>query len=248
MIVITGPGRSGTSFLAALYRELGFDLRGQWIAKSNAGLEAAPFIRANLQLADALGVVCLPKLGPRFLSRINSGVDRRLPSAVREPVLALLDSLRYRRTRLDLADSADVDAVVREFGGTLRSLAEGTEVVKDPRFCWTLAAWLASEASISAVVVALRPIDAMVESRVRAGMLRPKARRWAASNFTYGIGLVMAATTEYRVPTVVLRFPDFLDDPHGLHERLPLPEPRSWAQFEAAFTAVHDASLVHDHR
>ena len=138
--------------------------------------------------------------------------------------------------------------MVTEFGETLRMLAAETQVVKDPRFCWTLQTWLASGASIGAVVLALRPLDAMVESRVRAGMIPEQARTWAKSNFAYGIGLAMAAAVEYRVPIEILRFPDFLDQPRDLYERLPLPEERSWEEFHAAFVKVHDASLVHDRR
>jgi hypothetical protein len=248
VIVITGPGRSGTSFLAALYRELGFDPGGGWNPEAQAGLERGSFIRANMELADALGVVAAPEKGPRFLSRLSSGADHRLPPTLAKPVQQVFTTLRYHRTAVDLGTASDLDDVVTRFGERLRSLASDAQVAKDPRFCWTLQAWLASGAPISAVVVALRPLDAMVDSRIRAGMLQPEARGWAKSNFTYGIGLVMSAATEYRVPTVLLRFPDFLDEPRQLYERLPLPEERTWSAFEEAFAKVHDASLVHDHR
>jgi len=156
--------------------------------------------------------------------------------------------LRYRRNTLDLMDWSRLDAVVEERGEALRTLSLQTTVVKDPRFCWTLPAWLASGASISAVVLALRPLDAVVESRVRAGMIPDESGVWAKNNFAYGIGLAMAAASEYRVPVVVVRFPDFLDQPEDLYERLPLPEERTWEEFHAAFVKVHDASLVHDRR
>jgi hypothetical protein len=145
-------------------------------------------------------------------------------------------------------DWSGLDAVVTEFGETLRTLAAETQVAKDPRFCWTLQAWLASGASISAVVLALRPLDAMVESRVRAGMIPDIARAWAKNNYAYGIGLALAAAVEHRVPIEVLRFPDFLDHPRDLYERLPLPEKRTWEEFHAAFVKLHDPSLVHDRR
>jgi hypothetical protein len=234
-----------------LYRELGFDPGGGWKPDIHAGLEAGPFARINDELASALETVAAPRRGPRrlrFLDRLSVLSARRLPDSADERVNSALATLRYRRNTLDVMNWARLDAVVTEFGETLRMLAAETQVVKDPRFCWTLQTWLASGASIGAVVLALRPLDAMVESRVRAGMIPEQARTWAKSNFAYGIGLAMAAAVEYRVPIEILRFPDFLDQPRDLYERLPLPEERSWEEFHAAFVKVHDASLVHDRR
>ena len=42
MIVITGPGRGGTSLIASLYRELGFDQGGEWFDDTNAGSNILP--------------------------------------------------------------------------------------------------------------------------------------------------------------------------------------------------------------
>jgi hypothetical protein len=251
VIVITGPGRSGTSFLALLYRELGFDPGGTWMAHTNAGLESGPYARVNTEMASDLGTVVAPRRGTRSfrsLERLGRVSERRLPPRIGPRVSVALTSLRYRRNMLDLMDWTKLDSVVARYGERLQSLSRETEVVKDPRFCWTLQAWLAAGASISAVVLALRPLDAMVESRVRAGMIPEESGTWAKNNFAYGIGLVTAAVSEYRVPLAVLRFPDFLNDPLDLHRRLPLPEERSWDEFHAAFVKVHDASLVHDRR
>ena len=54
MIVITGPGRSGTSFLADLYRKLKFDPGGGWDKNIRAGLEAADVVEINQQIAKDL--------------------------------------------------------------------------------------------------------------------------------------------------------------------------------------------------
>jgi len=251
VIVITGPGRSGTSFLALLYRELGFDPGGTWMAQTNAGLEAGQYARINTEMASELGTVVAPRGGARSfrsLERLGRASERRLPPGIGPRVSSALRGVRYRRNTLDLMDWTKLDGVVARYGERLKSLSQETEVVKDPRFCWTLQAWLAGGASISAVVLALRPLDAMVESRVRAGMIPEESGIWAKNSFAYGIGLVMAAVSEYRVPMTVLRFPDFLNDPEDLHRRLPLPEERSWDEFHDAFVTVHDASLVHDRR
>ena len=53
MIVITSPGRSGTTFLALLYRELGFDPGGQYRQSVSAGMEDSVFSRMNEQLSAA---------------------------------------------------------------------------------------------------------------------------------------------------------------------------------------------------
>lgn len=248
MIVITGPGRGGTSFLAGLYRELGFDPGGAWNPEVNAGLEAKPFQRVNTEVAAALGTVAAPRGGPRSLRRLDRQSAKRLPASVNRHVHSALNVVRYRGNTIDLMDWSKLDSVVAEYGDEMRKMAKETAVVKDPRFCWTMQAWLASGVAVSSVVLALRPLDAMTDSRIRAGMIPDRARSWATNNFAYGIGLVMAAATEYRVPVEILRFPDFLDQSRELYDRLPLPEERTWHDFDIAFTKVHDESLVHDRR
>ena len=245
MIVITGPGRAGTSFLAGLYRELGFDPGGTWDDAVNAGLEDKEFARVNMEVASALGVVAAPGVGPRRMRWWRKNA-RRLPLSVRKPVDSAIDSVRYRSRTLDVMDWARLDEVVEEYGETMRSMAGRTRVVKDPRFSWTMHAWLASGADVSSLVLALRPLDSMVTSRIRGGWIPEQARPWAVGNFAYGIGLVVSAASQYRVPVHQLSFPDFLADPEGLYETLPLPEERSWDEFHAAFTALRDDSLVHE--
>jgi hypothetical protein len=248
VIVITGPGRSGTSFLATLYRELGFDPGGRWNLPGNAGGEATRFIQINRKLSASLGTALAERRGGKSLQTLDRLNAQRVPDPARKHVDSVLTNLRYRGNSLDLLDWDKLDAVVAEYGDTLRRISAQTQVVKDPRFCWTLQAWLASGVSISALVLALRPLEAMAESRVRAGMIPEEGRTWAKNHFAYGIGLLMSAATEYRVPVVVVRFPDFLDDPRDLYERLPFPEERTWEDFDAAFARSHDASLVHDRR
>jgi hypothetical protein len=63
MIIITGPGRAGTTFLAMLYRELGFDPGGRWNPLFNAGMEAREFRQLNSQLNETLGTVGEPRRG-----------------------------------------------------------------------------------------------------------------------------------------------------------------------------------------
>ena len=251
MIVITGPGRSGTSFLAALYRELGFDPGGRWESDVRAGLEHRDVVALNLIVGRALGVsVDLRRGGGvlKGLGALEHVSDGRVSPGLREPFTAVVDALRYHRATPDLMDWSAVDRVARRYGEAMRNLAKDRSVVKDPRFCWTLGAWLAGDVPVEAVVLAIRPLDAMTDSRVQAGMYTPRARDWARHNYCYGLGLLMTTATQYRVPLTTVRFPDFLEQPEALYDMLPLPAPRTRAEFLDAFAAVFDPAAVHDNR
>lgn len=251
MIVVTGTGRSGTSLVAHLYRELGFDPGGWWMSEVNAGLEHHDVWQLNTALARAIGVSPGERRGSRIVDAVGTAVRRsegHVSPRVRGPFVRVVDAARYRRDRPDLIRWERLPAVAMQYAEDLRGAADAHVVAKDPQFCFTLGAWLAAGAKVDAVVLTIRSLDAVVESRMRAGMFSGRARSWAMHNYSYGIGLLMAATTEHRVPMETLRFPDFLDDPEALYRVLPLPEPRSEAEFERAFASVRDPSLVHDGR
>jgi hypothetical protein len=251
MIVITGPGRSGTSFLAALYSELGFDTGGTWNPDANAGLEDFEIRDVNLELAEQLGVSIRERRGGRTLQLVSRSIRAtrgRISPKVRRPVVRAVDALRYVSSTPDLMRWNVVSDVAERYGERLRFLSVNRQVVKDPRFCFTLRAWMASGASVDSVVFTIRPLDAMADSRLRANMYRRSARDWARHNYCYGTGLLFAVTTEYRLPVVVLRYPDFLYSAPKLFEALPMPEPVSAEEFRRAFDVVYDPSLVHDDR
>lgn len=251
MIVITGPGRSGTSVLATLYKELGFEPGGRWEPTVSAGLEAYEVRAMNLRLAEELGVSIRERRGGRCLQAISNAVGevrRRLPLPLRPPLAGAVDRLRYARVSPDLMQWDRLPAVVERHGEELCSMAKERQVVKDPRFCLTLRAWLASGAPVECIVLTLRPLDAMADSRVRVRMYTRRARDWGKHNYCYGMGLLLTAAAEYRIPVVTLRFPDFLDDPDQLHRSLPWPEPVSRERFEEAFRATYQPGLVHDVR
>jgi hypothetical protein len=251
VIVVTGPGRSGTTLLASLYRELGFDPGGTWTPSVRAGLEDREIVSLNLALARALGVSIRERRGGRLLEGAGTLVrasDGRLSPALRRPLTAAVDVLRYWRSTPDLMDWDALARTVERYGEQMRALAAGRPVVKDPRFCFTLRAWLAAGAPIEAVVFTVRPLDAMADSRVRVSMYSRRARDWARHNYCYGIGLLTTAVAEHRLPLTTLRFPDFIKDPDHLYRVLPLPQPRTADEFQRAFSAVVDPSLVHDER
>lgn len=251
MIVVTGPGRTGTSLLARLYRQLGFEPGGSFDPAVRAGLEQRDVRTLNLEVARCLGVSIRERRGGplvRAADRLVPKADGGVKLPLTRPLARAVDRMRYLRSRPDLMSFDRLDQVATRFGDQMRALARNWPVVKDPRFCFTLGAWLAAGAPIEAVVFTIRPLDAMADSRVRAGMYEPRARSWARHNYAYGTGLLLAAAYEHRVPLVTLRYPDFAEDPYGLYESLPLPEPRTWIQFRSAFSSVFDPSLVHDRR
>lgn len=251
MIVITGPGRSGTSFLARLYKELGFDPGGRWLSFHDAGFEHPDVVAINVKVARAMGVSIRERRGGSTLEAAGQLVrlsEGRVPARLHRSIANAVDAVRYRRDCPDLVKWESVEDVAARYGESMRELAKELTVVKDPRFCFTIAAWLASGADIEAVVFAIRPLDAMADSRVRTGMYSGRARAWAKHNYAYGTGLLLLATSAHRLPVSMLRFPDFLEAPEELYGQLPLPEPRSQEEFVRAFEAVHDPTLVHDSR
>lgn len=251
MIVVTGPGRSGTSLLARLYRELGFDPGGWFQTEVSAGLEHREVWALNTKVARALGVSAAERRGGHLLRAAGYVLrrsDGHLSPALRDPIVKAVDAMRYVRSSPDLMAFERLEPVARRFGEQMRALAKEQAVVKDPQFCFTLGAWLEAGAPVEAVVFAVRPLEAMVESRVRAGMFSDRARTWARHNYLYGVGLLLTAAAQHRVPVCTLRYPDFADEPECLYKRLPLPESRSWEEFRRAFDSVFDPSLVHDRR
>jgi hypothetical protein len=96
VIIITGVGRSGTSLVARLYRELGLDPGGAWDASINAGLEDPGVVRLNRAIMRDLGVG-LPvdrNLEERPLVRVEGGgLEAR---EIARPDGGLLDSTAVR--------------------------------------------------------------------------------------------------------------------------------------------------------
>jgi hypothetical protein len=223
MIVITGPGRSGTSVLAAVYKELGFDPGGFWLERTRAGLEDPRFYSLNNRMAAQLGMTML----------------KRLPKAA--------ESAGDEEVTFEPADWDRLDGVVEYNRDAMLELARDTEVVKDPRFSYLLPVWLAAGAAIDHVVITTRDLDAMVASRLAAGQTELSASELRKS-LNYAIGVVSAAVTEHDVPHTWLQFPDFLRDPAALYEVLPFPRPVERKRFTEAAERLFDAGKVHDWR
>lgn len=243
MIVITGPGRSGTSALALLYESCGFPPGGHWSPAQHAGLEDERVVAANEQLAHDLGMTMTgpPRPHQRSLRPDSplAALSRRLDLYHR------LDTMPGRRARrVGLADWDRLPEVVARRGDALRDLAAASAVVKDPRFTWTLPVWLAAGADVSHVVLTSRNLDAMLDSRLQHRLLSFASRSEARNSLIYGIGMCLAACWDHSVPHTLLRFPDFVTDLEVLHG-LPLLRDVAPDRFRSIAEDVIRPDLVH---
>ena len=84
MIVVTGPGRSGTSLVAQLYRELGFDPGGRWHDDVRARLATGsePLAAAHDGFVAVAGTGDSPAGGPAWLTRLREVDDLFLVASV----------------------------------------------------------------------------------------------------------------------------------------------------------------------
>jgi hypothetical protein len=253
VVVITGPGRSGTSALAQLYRDLGFDPGGGWVKRANAGFEH-PEIRAinhaliigmgGTQMRPREGDIAIPEkveypLGRRlwraFLRRIAWIFDPDHPRYYRVP--------SYGTNRIRLIDWDRLDIVLDVYGDHMRETAAPLQVVKDPRFCVTLPIWLAAGVEIEYVVITARAMGEMVNSRYEADHtdFTPIELR---NTLYYRTGVAISTAIGENIPHTVLRFPDFLHDLDGLYDVLRFPAPVDRETFRAAAARVFDVSKV----
>ena len=254
MIVITGTGRSGTSFVAQLYGELGFDPGGIWFPEFNAGYENADTFTQNAHIVRELGLTILSDRSAleAIRRKLNDPADPphgRVSWWLGNTLERIgLRCLGKRPEQLDLVPWERFDEVVAARRPQLVETARQVRIAKDPQFCWTLRAWAAAGAQIDHVIVCVRNLDAVVESRFAAQQLLFKTRSQAKNSLAYGFGLCMTAIYDYRLPHALVRFPDFLEEPAQLYEAMRFPEPVPFDRFNEAFSKIASANLVHDDR
>lgn len=235
MIIITGPGRSGTTAVANLYRHCGFDPGGEFDSRVDAGLEDSDIFCLNEEIANhlELPILRLPKTSGS-LSTIVGRVGPMLPGGLRT----------HLRSKWRMSKAMKVGRVQPpniELRRTLPTalydrcvdLSRRKTVVKDPQFLWTLPAWVASSAQLEGVVVCVRPFNAVLESRLSAGHINYSTADGFRQSVEMALGGTMQACIDNGVPFEVLRFPDFLSD-NTIHSRLPRIRDLPFERFEEA--------------
>lgn len=252
MIVITGPGRSGTSVLAQLYLELGFDPGGNWIKKVNAGLEHGEFWRLNNKIAKAAGSTMLhPPKGEREVAPLARppGVKGKVTKGRRKAARKLSPDPKPRKVslgtgRVRLINWNRTQEVLDKFGDEMVRLAKETPVVKDPRFTFTLPFWIAAGAEIEHVTVTTRNIDQMVNSRKAAEQSEFNEVE-LRNALTYGMGVITTALVSNDISHSYIRFPDFLHDLDALYDALRFPGPCDRDRFKEVAAKIFDPDQVH---
>jgi hypothetical protein len=257
LIVITG-GRSGTTLLAALYRELGFDPGGTWHEESRSGYEDEAVTSLNRAVLDAL-MAGPPDEPPRSPSFLRKSARAALPISVRVPVSKALGLYRPE----EASDPTDflpgmirgrpgriqwnrMNDVVGRFGQPIREVAAATPVAKDPTFGWTLGVWVLAGAPIDHVVVCVRALEAMERSRARMVGAQEGSIQALKERGIDRLGTCIQAIYEHDLEHSIIRFPHFVKDPDGLYGALRFPTPVTRQRFRIAFDAIVRPELIHD--
>ncbi|MGH9170387.1 MAG: hypothetical protein ACRD0Z_05895 [Acidimicrobiales bacterium] len=244
MISITGPGRSGTSVLAALYAELGFDAGGQWSQELDAGYEARDIVAVNKAIGSDLGITMTGKArGPTsFTLPQGSALSKISKRYQLHHRLNTLPGLRAGKLGLVAWDR--FDATVEKHAATVRQLAGERQISKDPRYIYTLPVWLEAGADISHVVVTTRKLDAALASRRDKRLVGFSSDCDAKNSLIFGVGLCLTTCLDHGVAFSLIRFPEFLNDTGAL-AALPLLGDVPRADLDEAVRAVVRPELVH---
>jgi hypothetical protein len=222
MIVITRSGRSGTSLLARLYQELGFDPTGHWEPGVNAGLEDEEIVGLNNEILAQLGFRLLGSQAD-VPSPARTLLKPILPAVLRRSLRAAVQERTRRQAHPDHVRWSAAPAVVTDLGPRLVRAAEGRHLVKDPRFCITLPIWLEAGAGISFVVASVRAAVASTASRSAARMSGYENDDLLRCDVVFQLGCLHDALGFYDVPSSIVRFPDWTEDADGLAKALPWP-------------------------
>lgn len=249
MIVITGPGRSGTSFLASVYREVGVDPGGSWEERVSAGLEDPAVTALNDRILSSLGVTALgaktelPSVEKLLPGKAGARLKRLVPEDRRKALRRRIRNGRWNQSRsVSLLTWRGVDDVTATYAEEMTEYASTHVLVKDPRFSWTLPVWLRSGASISHIIITTRDVNKMVDSRQAAEQLAFARRSDAINAMIYALGVSLTSSWDAGVPTLILRFPDFLSEPTETALALPKPTGISADDLARALRRLADPS------
>jgi hypothetical protein len=243
VIIITGLGRSGTSVLAHLYSDLGFDPGGHWNDDHRAGFEADDVLSVNSSIADELGVsIFAPLLHvPSTMHKMAKPlVPVWLRGRIRSRQIPFLS-----RDRVDCIQWECLQDVVARHRERVLEISDRRPVAKDPQFCFTLGVWAEIGVPIDHIFLCIRDVDASVRSRRDLG-ITGHSEDAAKNLLMYGFGASVLVAEAYGLEYTILRFPEFIENPEDLYQRLRFPEPVTSEQFCEVFNRVVRRELVHN--
>lgn len=246
MIVITGPGRTGTSLLAQAYHLAGIDPGGTWDPEVRAGYEDPRVWELNREILRQLKVTSLglrmptPRIddfpGPK---RVKDKLRNAVPEARRAQMRKWFETTPINSARaLKLIDWALIDSVVDVMGSSLESAALQRLICKDPQFCWTLPVWLRAGAAIDHVVITTRRTDHMLASRRAVGHIRFHTESDAHNAMVYALGNSIGAATDHGIAYSILEYPQYTHNIQQTVSQLPLPSGHASAPLADALTSL----------
>lgn len=236
MVVITGLGRCGTSFMALLLKELGFGV-GNSLSYDNgvrAGMEFSPAYNINREMYE-----CYIKRGkevdlyePQTDSYWLRGFDGAIP--LRDMILNLDEN-------------------------TPECMKEGkVEVIKDPRFTWhpkLIRAWWSVRKDLQLIILHRKPED-IIKSRSKAGTetkgsdeyFQDPKRGQNLQQFYDDYEAFVEEVNTLGIPYVHFHYPNFMTN--GSCENLNrlksigIASDISQEQFDEAWDKIYDGSKI----
>ena len=238
MIIITGTGRSGTSFLGKLYVELGFKVAGAevWRPDGRPGIEE-PIV--NQLLAEIMQDLVIPA-GNNILQKTLFSIGKKIigQKIADKSLRGSLRKRSYVRNQILLHDMTKLDVLAKKYQVRILELSRNYQVIKAPGFCRTLGVWAAAGAPIEHVVVTMRKTIDVIKSQERLNALRFTDYSLAYNHYALISGYLMAAIADNNLPACWIQFPDFLEKPEWLQQQLYFPSKVSDGDFIQAFQKV----------
>ena len=206
-IIVTGAGRSGTSAVARVLHEsgvsMGCDLAGPDESNSTGYYEEIPVIRVNDHILSAASPdrdLALHPDRPQAGRRIEASFSQAAPS--RSEVLAAAQP-----------QEAEI--------GRLAAGLPGVGGWKDPRFCWTLEAWLPHLPSKPRLIVCLRSPEDGARSTMRYfGLVDDAARESVYQLWADQYERLLEFVADFRLEATCVEYPALIEDPEPSVERL----------------------------
>ncbi len=196
MLVITGPGRCGTSLLARFCQELGCDTGGEWNQEVDAGLEHEQVVRINDIL---LGVI------QGYYKPDNRMVS--LAESVR--MLFQSDFLIQKSERKREKIHQKVNSLLQNHSRDMAGISN--QVIKDPRFTHhpeIIRAWHSVRGDLK-VLLTYRSPEQILESSKRLSVVRPNHLH-QSDVFRQDFANCIEAMLDLDIDFRILLFPYFL--------------------------------------